>query len=296
LKIEKWQLQFRQNMPLWMKIKYTEKRIINWYEYWGGKVYISFSGGKDSTVLLDICRKLYPDIVAVFCDTGLEFPEIRKFVKTIDNVLWIKPAMNFKEVINKHGYPIISKEVSGDVHKVRSRPNGKTAQRFDPDSDYIKKYGMRYCVEKYKYLIDAPFKISDICCDVLKKNPSHNYEKQTGNKPIIGMMASDSVNRATNYLKNGCNAFSGRESSNPIAFWRTSDIWEYIKTFNIPYSSIYDLGYSRTGCMFCMFGVHLGKGENNFQRMAKTHPKIYNYCINKLNLGMVMDYIGVNYK
>ena len=64
---------------------------------------------------------------------------------------------------------------------------------------------------------------------------------------------------------------------------------------SIAYSEIYDMGEKRTGCMFCMFGVHLEKGENRFQRMKKTHPKQYDYCINKLGCGEVLDFIGVEY-
>ena len=72
------ELRQLQALPLDLKIKKTELRIREWVDYWGvDGVYVSFSGGKDSTVLLDICRRLYPGIVAVFSDTGLEFPEIR---------------------------------------------------------------------------------------------------------------------------------------------------------------------------------------------------------------------------
>ena len=71
---------------------------------------MAFSGGKDSTVLLDIARKIYPDIEAVYTDTGLEYPELREFVKTIDNVTWLRPKENFKKVVQKYGYPVISKE------------------------------------------------------------------------------------------------------------------------------------------------------------------------------------------
>lgn len=105
------ELKAYQWLDLNAKIDMTERRIMDWYDYFGGKVYISFSGGKDSTVLLDIARKLYPDIQAVFCDTELEYPEIRKFVKGYDNVLWLRPKMRFDEVIKKYGYPIISKEI-----------------------------------------------------------------------------------------------------------------------------------------------------------------------------------------
>lgn len=105
-----------QSLPLNQKIKMTERRISEWVDEYGEDgVYVSFSGGKDSTVLLDICRKLYPNIKAVFIDTGLEYPEIREFVKNFENVDWVKPKMNFRQVIEKYGYPFISKEVSNNV-------------------------------------------------------------------------------------------------------------------------------------------------------------------------------------
>lgn len=101
-------------MSLDDKIKRTKQLIMEWYAQFKGKVYVSFSGGKDSTVLLHIARSLKcgKDIVGVFDDTGLEYPEIRDFVKQQENIIWIKPKMNFKQVIEKYGYPIISKEQS----------------------------------------------------------------------------------------------------------------------------------------------------------------------------------------
>lgn len=101
-----------QHLSLDLKIIMAKSRIRQWYNEFSGDVYISFSGGKDSTVLLHLVRELYPEVPAVYVDTGLEYPEIRDFVKTIDNVTWLRPKMNFKEVILKYGYPIISKEQS----------------------------------------------------------------------------------------------------------------------------------------------------------------------------------------
>lgn len=60
-----------QALPLERKIGFTAARITEAYNRWNGKCYISFSGGKDSTVLLHIARTLFPDIKAVFIDTGL---------------------------------------------------------------------------------------------------------------------------------------------------------------------------------------------------------------------------------
>lgn len=108
------ELQIMQSYSLERKILLTCERIKAWYEWWDGQVYISFSGGKDSTVLLDLVRNVcgYDDVPAVFVDTGLEYPEIRDFVKTFDNVTWLKPKKNFKQVITEYGYPFISKEVA----------------------------------------------------------------------------------------------------------------------------------------------------------------------------------------
>lgn len=109
-----------QSLPLRAKIRMTQLRIRGWVDEYGEDgVYVSFSGGKDSTVLLDIARGMYPNIPAVFVDTGLEYPEIREFVKGFDNVEWIKPKITFRQVIEKYGYPFISKEVSECVYGAR---------------------------------------------------------------------------------------------------------------------------------------------------------------------------------
>ena len=308
MKYTKEDLKKMQSWSLERKIQVTQTRIIEWYLHWEGKVCVSFSGGKDSTVLLDLARRIYPDIEAVFVDTGLEYPEIREFVKTIENVTWLKPKMNFRKVIETYGYPVISKEVSRDIATARRKPDGKTADKFNPESEYCKKYGERWCLEKYAYLIDAPFKISNKCCDIMKKNPLKEYHNETGLRPIIATMASESALRKKDWLEKGCNAFDNKNPiSKPMSFWTEQDILQYLKQFNIPYASIYGdivenehgklmtTGLSRTGCMFCMFGVHLEKEPNRFQRMAVTHPQLYDYCINKLGCGKVLDYLGVDY-
>jgi len=300
------QLIMRQSMPLNVKVLYTENRIRQWYKHYDGKVYVSFSGGKDSTVLLHIVRSIYPEVVAVFVDTGLEYPEIKEFVKTIDNVTWLKSKMPFNKVIEKYGYPVISKEVANIIYQIRNTKSEYLLnKRLNGLS--IDKKGKSYACKttgkipiKWEYLVDAPFKISSSCCNVMKKAPIKSYENKSKKTPFIGTMACESAMRTLIYYRNGCNAFDKkRPSSQPISFWKEEDIWDYIKTNNLEYSKIYDMGYKRTGCMFCMFGVHLEKSDlfnkNRFQLMKDTHPKQYNYCINKLGCGKVMDYIGVDY-
>lgn len=91
------ELRRLQSLPLEDKITLTKLRIQEWYEHWGGAVFVSFSGGKDSTVLLKLVRELYPDVRAVYCDTGLEYPEVKHHVKKFDNVEIIRPKRHLKK-------------------------------------------------------------------------------------------------------------------------------------------------------------------------------------------------------
>jgi len=302
--MERWQLTQMQNLPLEVKISKTKQRIKEWYEKYDGDIYISFSGGKDSTVLLDIARSIYPDIEAVYVDTGLEYPELREFVKTFENVTWLKPKMNFKDVIEKYGYPVVSKEQSQFIRQYRNAKSEKTKEtRLNGN-----KWGMGKISKKWLPLINAPFKVSDQCCDIMKKNPVKKYEKETNKKAIIGVMADESMKRVQDYLKFGCNSFdSKRPMSRPLGFWTEQDVLNYLYTYKLPYASVYGdivlescgrlstTRLDRTGCMFCMYGCHKEDTPNRFQKMKETHPKIYDYCINKLGLGEVLDYINVKY-
>ena len=301
-------LKQRQSLPLKLKIELSKNRIKQFYEHFGGKVYVSFSGGKDSTVLLYLVRSLFPEVPAVFVDTGLEYPEVRSFVKSFDNVITLRPEMPFNKVITEYGYPVISKEVAQFIEDNRKNPNGYTAQKFDPNSDYVKKYGSRFCLAKWNYLKDSDIKISSQCCRIMKKTPAKKFEKESGLKPFIATMAAESNLRKQEYIKKGCNSFeSKRPASTPLGFWTEQDILQYLVKNNLPYCSVYGeikqdkngkyytTGAKRTGCMFCMFGVHNEKSPNKFELMRETHPKLHDYCINKLGCGRVLDFIKVKY-
>lgn len=352
-------LKQMQSLPLEAKIAMTQKRIEAWYESWkryeiyneetgktrfvtateepplkdgeyiesvqDGQVYVSFSGGKDSTVLKHIVDSMYDNVPSLFVNTGLEYPELQSFVRRVKSgefgcfnpdVEIVRPEMRFDEVVKTKGYPLVSKAVAHNVYIARRHPDGNVAKNcFDPS-----KTG-RFAHHRWSFLIDAPFVVGDKCCDIMKKKPSKVYSAKTGRVPYLGSMADESVLRYKNWLNNGCNSFdSSNPSSQPLSFWTESDVLAYIKRFDVPYCSVYGdiietergfetTGCDRTGCVFCGFGCHLEKGENRFQKLKRTHPRQYEYCINGgemvdgvwqpskegLGLGKVLDYIGVKY-
>lgn len=292
-----------QSLPLSIKISMSKQRIRDWInEYGVDGVYISFSGGKDSAVMLDLIRQDYPSVEAVYCDTGLEYPELREYVKSFDNVTWIKPDMNFKKVIEKYGYPIISKEQSKFIYEYRHTK-----------SEHMREYrttGSHKISKKWMFMTEAPFEISHKCCDVMKKKPMKKFEKQTGKKAFIGNLAQESKLRTQKWLQNGCNAYDvERPISQPLAFWTEQDVLEYIYAKQLPIASVYGnvvlegeeyeqlslfeepqkkfktTGVERTGCMFCLYGIQYPNNCEKMRMMAESHPNIYSWIMKSTESG-----------
>lgn len=292
-------LKLLQALPLELKIERTKARIKEWVNYYGvDGVCVAFSGGKDSTVLLHIVRELYPEVEAMFVNTGLEYPEIQKFVKTFDNVTILRPKMRFDEVIKKYGYPLISKEVASCIYYAK-RGNKSRLERLN--GTFKNKDGNKsmFNKEKYNPLLYIDFNISDMCCATMKKAPAHSVKKAK----FVATMTEESLLRQSAWIKTGCNAFN-KGVSKPLSFWTEQDVLTYIKQNNIPIASVYGdivydkgggeqygellcdngcklkcTGCQRTGCIFCMFGAH-SRNDDRFVRLKKTHPKQYAYCMN----------------
>lgn len=317
------ELKILQNLPLEIKIKKTELRIKEAIERYGSDgLYVSYSGGKDSTVLMEIVKKIDKRIPAIFCDTGLEYPELRKLAIGKADVV-IKPEMNFKQVITKYGYPCISKSQAFAFRKLKTM---NLTEKYRRKLLYGDERGTSGKLSnKWHFLLEqADFKISEQCCDIMKKKPFHKYEKETNRIPIVGTMACESDNRKTRYVNDGgCNAFECKmPHSQPLGFWTEQDILEYIKDNDIEIPSVYGkivfnngklttTKEKRTGCAFCMFGCHLEPFNNNrFTRMSVSHPQLYSYCLRGgkyddngiwvphkgLGMAHVLDSIGVSYQ
>lgn len=309
------------SLPLEDKIVTSWEKIDQWFIAWGGKCYVSFSGGKDSTVLAYLVARYLASyrtpqwpLNLVFVNTGLEYPEIQKFVneyadwlrkefpRITVNLARLRPEMNITQVVDKYGYSIVSKEVAEYVEDAKLKPDGRSAARLR--GEYMRKDGnpSEYNCKKWEYLLLAPFAISSRCCAVMKKQPMNRYARKTQRVPVMATMAQESRLRTKVWLKNGCNAFEGKHpAGKPMSFWTEQDVLRFILDRQIPYCNVYGAivasdgendydatlmdcplrctGCQRTGCMFCGFGAHLEKYPNRFQRMKETHPKHYRFCI-----------------
>jgi 3'-phosphoadenosine 5'-phosphosulfate sulfotransferase (PAPS reductase)/FAD synthetase len=300
------ELREMQAWPLERKIRETKALISEWYTAYNGRVFVSFSSGKDSTLLLHLAREVHPDIPAAFVNTGVEYPENVAFAKNVPNVTWLRYNIPFAEVIRQFGYPAISKEVSKRIYYARRGSAWAIRQLNGFNSDGTpSKFNQRF--KKWRVLMDAPFPIAEKCCGELKTKPLNRYERETGRAAIVGTMACESKRRESAFLKSGCNIYRRRNPTcKPLSFWLETDVLRYLKENNIPYSKIYGdiveengkwrtTGAQRTGCMYCLCGAHLEKQPNRFQRMALEHPEQHGYCINGLGYGAVLDYLGIPY-
>lgn len=299
----------KQSLPLEAKIVSSQMRIREFYERLDGQVYVAFSGGKDSTVTAALVKSIYPDVPLVFYDTGLEFPEIRKFSLQMGATL-IRPEHSFLDIVTQRGYQLIGKETAGAIEYARIIKNGSNDRKLVKNIEskrkeltgVLNKPGKKTRFDRVHWALlamESDFLISAKCCFYMKKSLSGKYSRKNGIYPIVGTTAEESAMRTQAWLQTGCNSFDeGHTMSRPISFWTEQDILTYIRDRKIPYCSVYGeiveeekntffgekpclkcTGYRRTGCIFCGFGLHLDPGESRFERLAKTHPRQYEYCI-----------------
>lgn len=306
--MNKEKLKIMQSYPLELKIEMSKKAIKEFINIYGeDMIYIPYSGGKDSTVLAHLIYNelnIQPTLLNV--NTLNEFKSVVdhvKYMKEIGfNVKIVTPKNNIEDVINKYGYPVISKQVSNTVYYARKNIlEGKETLRVKQIMG--KEIGSKFNKGKWKFLLDAPFKISDKCCNELKKKPFREYEKLTGKKPIIGTLAVESMTRESAYLKHGCNNFD-KGICTPLGFWTENDILEYIFTKDIKIASVYGqiikennkyklMGEQRTGCVACILGMEYDK--ERILRLKEIEPKKYDYVINRLGFKKVLDFLNYKY-
>ena len=223
----------------------------------------------------------------------------------------VRPKMPFHRMIQNYGWPVVSKKVARGLSVLRNpTPNNQNIWRLYDQG--INRFGQPvngYKVAKrWRFLVNAPFSISDKCCQIMKKDPMARYERATGRVQMVGMMADDSKQRQKTYLQTGCNAYDAKHPrSMPLGFWMEQDILKALEQYRIPYARVYGNicrdpetghcyfdGVRSTGCIFCAFGLHMETGPNRFQQLRKSHPKHFKFCMERSGLAQVLDYIHYN--
>lgn len=225
-------LKFRQSLPLSEKIRFAKQAIKTFKDRYDF-IYVSCSGGIDSEIVLFLTRQMYPNIPVVFALTGLEHPSVRKLAMLHDNLTIVKPQKGHLEVLTTYGYPVISKDISLYIWGARHAENPIIRQHYlnrfdglDDDGNYSQ---FRQAYKKYKFMLNAPFEVSDKCCYFHKEKPCQDWERENDAHPITGIMASESQRRTNAWLETGCNAFDGnRPMCKPLSTWTKKDSLQFL--------------------------------------------------------------------
>lgn len=243
--------------------------------------YISFSGGKDSTVLSFLIDMAIPTnrIPRVYANTGIELNMIRDFVlelqKADDRIVIIKPSTPIKPMLERDGYPFKSKTHAHHWERYNRIGMCKSIlQYLGERTDKEPWSGYNSCPEKLKYQFTkefTAFKISDKCCVNLKEKPLQEYAKKSGKKYGINGVMKDEGGRRVNSvcLVMRDNKLSMFQPLSPI-----TKEWEdwFIQTYNIKICDIYypPYNFERTGCKGCPFARYL---QNELDTLESFFPE-----------------------
>lgn len=255
-------------------------------KYGEDNFYISFSGGKDSTILHYMIDEALPNnqIPRVFINTGIEYNDILKHVKELakhDNRIVIYNAnVNIKEMLNDVGYPFKSKEHSKKLGIYQRNGKTKAVERYltcKQSNGMDSKFKCPKCL-KYQFTEDFAIKISDKCCNKLKKEVAHRYEKESGKSiAVIGLRMSEGGQRANHtecIVFDSSNKLKKFKPLNPV----DNEFCEwYIKTRNIKLCRLYypPFNFNRTGCKGCPYSLDL---QMQLTTMALLLPNERKQC------------------
>ena len=275
--------------PLDLKIKLAENIIIEEHMRHNGNIFISWSGGKDSEVLMHIALRLFPHLRIVYSNTTNEMKEVLDHVKKFQNVITVFPKMNFKQAIKKYGFPLVSKEISQKAYELKNT-NGYRNRMLRL---YGNHKGDSKLPQKWQFLAEQEFDVSSKCCDILKKIPIQNWAKENGDPiPLIALMKDESR------LRQQLALYGKEDEKKSYPFlrtgWTEEDIWAYAEMHNIRFAECY---YDRTvdsklikavdrsGCDACDFGTE-EETKIKFDRSKALSPKKHANMMKQTNNGV----------
>lgn len=270
-----------ENEFLLMDRKQKIQQIIN--KYGEENFYLSFSGGKDSTVLSALVDMALPDnkIPRVYANTGIELNMIRDFVvekqQQDDRIVIIKPSVPIKKMLEEEGYPFKSKGHSEYLNRYQTSGKLLSVQQYLGErTDKEPWSSFKSCpkILKYQFTEEFNMKVSDKCCWRLKEEPIHKWMKEN-HRPygIVGIMPSEG-GRRTSAL---CLAFKGGKLKNFQPLVPVTKEWEdwLIDKYNIKICDIYKEPYNfpRTGCKGCPFAMELQKELDTLEKYFPAERK-----------------------
>ena len=254
--------------------------------YGEDKFYISFSGGKDSTVLHYIIDEALPEnkIPRVYFNTGVEYTDILKFVRSIkkkdERIQIVNSNVHIPTMLKEKGYPFKSKDHSHKVNVYQNSGMTKTIKKYlsgDNDDGTPSQFKCPKTL-RYQFSEDFDLKISDRCCFELKKKVAIKWETENNRKiAILGLRMAEGGVRETH---KGCAVFDSDNKlkkfkplnpvSNEFVDW-------YIKTRNIKLCRLYyePFNFDRTGCKGCPFSIKL---QEQLEVMARLLPSERKQC------------------
>ena len=256
------------------------QQIVN--QYGEENFYISFSGGKDSTVLHELVDMALPGntIPRVYANTGIELNMIRDFVfekaKNDSRFEIIKPSVPIKQMLEEYGYPFKSKVHAHCVNLFQTDPSknmwkGYTGQRPE-------QWHTRECPKKlmYQFTDKNKLRISDVCCLKMKEEPLINWAKENNKDiAIIGIMMDEGGRRT----RSTCLRFSGKKLMKFQPLVPITKNWEdwFIDKYNIKICDIYidPYNFPRTGCKGCPFALNL---QEELDTLEKYFPNERKQC------------------
>lgn len=314
-KISKEVVRERLKYPYEIKVRMTERRLSEFITYYGEDgVVVSISGGLDSTAAMHFIHKRYPRVEAVSV-LGIECKDNIEMVMKIRDEWGVKvniaaPRMSQEAVLKEFGYPVVSKRAAKSISHLQN-PTEKNANSrrlaltgITNEGRYAKTWIL---AKKWRFLIDAPFKISNKCCYYMKETPVENWRKENGKASIVATLVEESQSRLNGYCKRGgCNSFDGQGESTPFSFWTRQDILRYLYENNVEISkaygeiaqdkdgNFYTTKAERTGCPICMFGIERDKTPNRFQRMYYEDNRRWQQAIFKWGYKEVLDFFIEN--
>lgn len=268
-------------MPFRDKVLWAKKKIKEFFEVCIKdksitEITVSFSGGKDSTVLLDLVMKVHKEIkckipIVMVYATEITFPSTIKFINDInqkyrniygDNlkqVQLVKPKKTWLKILSENGYPIYSKQVSTLINRVKNAKtmNNLTQWFFGINQDKTSTAKFRLSKDRLFLLDDVmlnewpklnakekqyferyneKYFFSEKCCDFIKGNLKHDKRPS-----FIGTMIVESELRKKSWIKSGCNIFNKNAmKSRPLSIWTNNDVWRYIKENDLEINPAYN--------------------------------------------------------